>query len=90
MQQQPENDLIYLLTTLEAAEKISIYRSPFSNASDFFLSNDQLHFNATLLLIATIGELVRKELKASTFSLEELEVARNSSWYRHIDFDSLT
>lgn len=41
-------------------------------------------------LISALQELVREELKAGTFSLEELEVARNSSWYRHIDFDSLT
>lgn len=145
MQQGPENDLIYLLTVLEAAEKISIYSHSFSNASAFFNANDQLHFNATLLLIATIGdqiskvstatkdkypaipwplikgmrnrivhdyngidfeltftvataeiprliaalqELVRKELIVGTFSLEELKVARDSAWYRHIDFDA--
>jgi len=147
MQQHPENDLIYLLTSLEAAEKITIYRSPFFNALEFFESEDQLHFNASLLLIATFGdriskvsnttkekypaipwlqikgmhnrivhdydgvdfeltfiivtheiprlisdlqEVIRIELKAGNFSFEELNVARNSSWYRHIDFDAIS
>jgi uncharacterized protein with HEPN domain len=60
MQQHAENDLIYLLTSLEAAEKITIYRSPFFNALEFFESEDQLHFNASLLLIATIGDRISK------------------------------
>ena len=146
MQQHPENDLIYLLTSLEVAEKINIYSSSFFNALDFFQSEDQLRFNASLLLIATIGdriskvsdttkkkypalpwpqiegmrnrivhdydgvdfeltfvivtteipmlisklqELIRLELKAGNFSFEELNVARNSSWYSHVDFDAL-
>lgn len=60
MQQHPENDLIYLLTSLEAAEKINIYSSSFFNALDFFQSEDQLRFNASLLLIATIGDRISK------------------------------
>lgn len=60
MQQKPENDLIYLLASLEAAEKIMLYSGNFENATLFFESENQLHFNASLLLLATIGENVSK------------------------------
>lgn len=60
MQQNPENDLIYFLTSLEAAEKIILYSREFGNAVDFFEAQNQLHFNASLLLLATIGEQISK------------------------------
>ncbi len=146
MQPQPKNDLVYLLTILEAAGKINIYRSGFTDAFDFYNANDQLYFNASLLLIATIGDhvakinpatrekylsipwqqikgmrnriahdytgvdcefifeivtnevprltediekLVRAELRTRLFSYEELEIAKNSTWYRHVNFANL-
>lgn len=39
-------NLIYLLTILEAIEKIWIYTRDFSDAEAFYLSDEQLHFNA--------------------------------------------
>lgn len=146
MQPQPKNDLVYLLTILEAAGKLAIYCKGFISPIDFFQQNDQLNFNASLLLIATIGEqvakiseltksrhtnipwqkikdtrnrivhdytgidydttfqivtkeltglksqieqLIRQELMDETFSREDLEVARNSTWYRHVNFNIL-
>lgn len=145
MQQKPENDLIYLLASLEAAEKIMLYSGKFENAVLFFESENQLHFNASLLLLATIGEhvskvspdtrnkyqniswaaikafrnrivhdysgvdfeltfiiisteipklisdfqtIIQSEVNSGIFLLEEVEVARNSAWYRHVNFDS--
>lgn len=146
MQQRPENDLVYTLTVLEAAGKIKIYCSAFSNASDFFFANDQLNFNASLLLLATIGDhvakisednknkyshipwkkikslrnrvvhdyvgvdydivfeiltneipdltnaienLVKNEIACGNFSLEEVNIAAASQWYRHVHFGLL-
>ena len=146
MQPLPKNDLVYLLGILEAAGKISIYTSSFSNAFDFYQANDQLNFNASLLMVATIGDqvakvsaatkekhrdipwlkikdtrnrivhdysgvdfdityhilcteipklkiqlekLVKAELLSGTFSLEEVNVACNSTWYKHVDFSAL-
>lgn len=145
MLRKPENDLIYLLASLEAAEKIILYSGKFENAKLFFEFEDQVHFNASLLLLATIGEniskvspetrtkyqtiswdtikafrnrivhdysgvdfeltfsiisteipklisdlqvIIENEVKSGIFLKEEVEVARNSSWYRHVHFDT--
>lgn len=131
------------MTILEAAGKIGIYTKGFSSAFDFYQAHDQLNFNASLLMIATIGDqvakisettkakysdvpwlkikdtrnrivhdyagvdfdltydilhieiprlklqieqLVRAELLSGTFSREEADIARNSTWYKHVDF----
>jgi hypothetical protein len=31
----------------------------------------------------------KNDLQSGVFSMEELEIARGSSWYRHIDFSAL-
>ncbi|HLP47024.1 MAG TPA: HepT-like ribonuclease domain-containing protein [Candidatus Deferrimicrobium sp.] len=51
-----KNDLLYLLNILESIEKIHIYSRKVDTAEDFFYANDQLNFNATLNLLANIGE----------------------------------
>jgi uncharacterized protein with HEPN domain len=146
MQLHPKNDLVYFLTVLESTGKIIIYTENFNDAQTFYEANEQLNFNASLLLIATIGdqiakispvmkkryphipwvqikgmrnrivhdysgvdfdltfyivkteitqlksnfeELVKIELSSGVLSMEELEVARNSSWYQHVNFNSL-
>ena len=55
-----EKNLIYLLTILEAIEKIKIYSSDFENADDFLWSNQQLNFNGTVNLLIAIGEESKK------------------------------
>lgn len=122
-----------------------LYSGNFENAKLFFEFENQLHFIASLLLLATIGENVSKVspdtrnkyqniswdaikafrnrivhdysgvdyeltfsiisteipklisdlqiiietgVKSGVFLLEEVEVARNSSWYRHVHFDT--
>lgn len=40
-------------------------------------------------LISALQYLVRNEVSIGVLSLEELQVARNSSWYRHVNFDAL-
>lgn len=55
-----EKNLVYVLTILEAIEKIKIYSSEFGNADDFLWSNQQLNFNGTVNLLIAIGEESKK------------------------------
>ncbi len=55
-----QNDLLYLLNILESIEKIKIYSDETGTAEDFYYANDQINFNATLNLLANIGENVKK------------------------------
>ena len=55
-----EKNLVYLLTILEAIEKINIYAAEFENADDFFFANDQMNFNASQALLLAISEESRK------------------------------
>lgn len=45
--------------------------------------------NEITQLKSNFEELVKIELRSGALSIEELEVARNSSWYLHINFSSL-
>lgn len=53
-------NLAYILTALEAIEKIILYTSDFQDPEDFYEANDQLNFNGTYNLLLTIGEETRK------------------------------
>ncbi len=55
-----KNNLLYLLNILESIEKIGIYSKGTSGPEDFYGKNDQLNFNATLNLLANIGEGISK------------------------------
>jgi uncharacterized protein with HEPN domain len=55
-----EKNLVYVLTILEAIEKIKIYSSEFGNADDFLWANQQLNFNGTVNLLIAIGEESKK------------------------------
>jgi len=55
-----DKNLIYILTILEAIEKIYIYTEDFSNAHNFWKEKDQLYFNASSNLLLTIGEEAKK------------------------------
>lgn len=54
------NNVLYILTMLEAIEKSFIYTQKFINADDFFRTDDQLYFNATVNLLIAIGEESKK------------------------------
>jgi uncharacterized protein with HEPN domain len=143
MQANIKNDLLYLLGILESIGKINRYTLPCVTADDFYFFNDQMNFNASLNLLANIGELcaktsvelkrkystvdwqrvkdfrnrivhdyagldiyivfkviqtelpvlkeevqkiIREEIVLSTFDIEEVNVARGSAFYSHIDF----
>ena len=53
-------NVLYLLSVLEAIEKIKVYRNGFNSANDFFEANLQKEFNATLNVLIAIGEEARK------------------------------
>lgn len=132
---------------LESIGKIEVYTVGFNNALDFFQHDDQIHFNASLLLLINIGEqanrlsdnlrnkypsvpfqqirglrnrvahdytgidyemvfdiiktdlhslkpyliqLIQTEIAAEFFDKQELNAARQSHFYRHVDFTELT
>ena len=61
-------NLTYILTMLEAIEKIFIYSNDFEDEEDFYHANKQLNFNASVNLLIAIGEenkKIDKNLKIS-------------------------
>ena len=60
MLREERNDLFHLLNLLESIGKIERYLGNISNADDFINANDQLIYNATLTLLANIGESLSK------------------------------
>jgi uncharacterized protein with HEPN domain len=54
------NDLLYLLNILESIGKIDLYHTDAQDAKTFYELNEQLNFNASLNLLANIGESVSK------------------------------
>jgi len=54
------NDLLYLLNILEYIGKIWKYTEKINNAEELFELNEQMNLNASLTLLANIGENVSK------------------------------
>jgi uncharacterized protein with HEPN domain len=55
-----KNDLLYLLNILEYIGKIWKYTEKTNDAEELFELNDQMNLNASLTLLANIGENVSK------------------------------
>jgi len=53
-------NILYILTMLEAIEKIFIYSNEFDDEEKFYFANKQLNFNATVNLLIAIGEENKK------------------------------
>jgi len=75
-----KNDLLYLLGILESIGKIELYTEPCTTADNFYFFNDQLNFNASLNLMANIGELCAKT------SIELKNKYSNVDWQKIKDF----
>ncbi len=63
----PKN-LTYILTMLEAIEKIMLYTEEFNDEESFYFANKQLNFNAVVNLLIVCGEenkKIDKRLKTS-------------------------
>lgn len=83
--------MLYILTILEAIEKINIYSLGFEDDESFFFANKQLNFNATVNLLIASGEESKKideGLKTSTaINWKNLSAMRDkiSHDYRGVD-----
>lgn len=53
-------NITYILTILEAIEKIFIYSNNFNDEEEFYGANKQLNFNASVNLLIAIGEENKK------------------------------
>ena len=69
MLRDSKNDLFHLLNILESIGKVQKYTSEIDTAEEFIERNDQMVYNATLTLLANIGETLGK---VSDFSLVHL------------------
>ena len=89
------NDLLYLLSILESIGKILKYTEKYSEPELFFESDDQIQFNASLLLLANIGEASGKisdgaaKLFGST-QKDEWQTAINVSKDQIVDAGKIT
>lgn len=55
-----DKNLLYVLTILEAIEKIFIYTKDYKTADEFYSAEEQKTFNATVNLLIAIGEESKK------------------------------
>lgn len=88
------NDLMYLLNILESIEKILLYSKDCTDAEEFYMMNDQLNFNASLNLMANIGENIGKiseELKQIYTNIEwkQIKGFRNRVVHNYVNIDTL-
>ena len=82
MSENKRNDLLPMLVILESLGKIRVYTDGFKTAESFFIAEDQVWFNASLMLLSTIGENSGKisedlKLKYPKLSWRELRGLRN-------------
>lgn len=84
-------NILYILTMLEAIEKIFIYSSDFKDEEEFYSKNKQLNFNTTVNLLISIVEENKKidsDLKLSNkINWKNISAMRDkiSHNYRGID-----
>ena len=140
------NDLLYLINILEYIGKIWKYTEGINDADELFDKNEQMNFNASLTLLANIGEniskitdklknenkiinwqeikdfrnkivhdyggidlvivyeiitndlgmlkqeiekIIKERTKQKIFDIEEIEVCKNSNYYKYIEFKNI-
>lgn len=88
-----KNDLMYLLNILECIEKIILYSADCSDAEAFYENNEQMNFNATLNLLANMGETIGKisdELKKIYSNVDWIKIKglRNRVVHDYINIDT--
>ena len=86
------NDLLYLLNILEYIGKIWKYTENAKNAEELFELNDQLNLNASLTLLANIGENVSKiteKTKQDYYNIEwkQIKDFRNRIVHDYVGID---
>ena len=88
-----KNDLMYLLNLLESIEKILLYSKECTDAKEFYKMNDQLNFNASLNLLANIGENISKISEAlkqiyTNIEWNQIKGFRNRVVHDYINIDT--
>jgi len=86
------NDLLYLLNILEYIGKIWIYTKNTKNAEELFELNDQMNLNASLTLLANIGENVSKitdktKQEYSNIEWKQIKDFRNRIIHNYVGID---
>jgi len=87
-----KNDLLYLLNILEYIGKIAKYTEKTNDAEELFELNDQMNLNASLTLLANIGENVSKiteKLKREYSNIEwqQIKNFRNKIVHDYVGID---
>jgi uncharacterized protein with HEPN domain len=87
-----KNDLLYLLNILEYIGKIAKYTEETNDAEELFELNDQMNLNASLTLLANIGENVSKiteKLKREYSNIEwqQIKNFRNKIVHDYVGID---
>ena len=87
-----DKDLLPLLVMLESIGKIRVYTQGFADAYNFFWADDQIRFNATLMLLSNIGEYcgrVSNQLKNEygEISWKQVKGLRNRIAHDYIGID---
>ena len=87
-----KNDLLYLLNILEYIGKIWKYTEEAKNAEELLDLNDQMNFNASLTLLANIGENISKiseKLKKENPKIEwkQIKEFRNRIVHDYVGID---
>jgi len=86
------NDLMYLINILEFIGKIWKYTEGINDAEELFEKNEQMNFNASLTLLANIGENISKisdKLKYENKNIDwqEIKVFRNRIVHDYVGID---
>ena len=55
-----DKNLLYILSILEAIEKIFLYSDTYDTSENFWEANEQMNFNACLTLLIAVGEDSKK------------------------------
>ena len=87
-----KNNLLYLINILEYIGKIWKYTEKTNNAEELFELNDQMNLNASLTLLANIGENVLKitdnlKLEYSNIEWQKIKEFRNRIVHDYIGID---
>ena len=85
--------MLYLLRMMEAAQKIQLYASSFTDWESFYFSKDQLEFNACLNQLGQIGEQAKKLSRTLTdkygnISWQKIKGFRNRIIHEYIGIDT--
>jgi uncharacterized protein with HEPN domain len=87
-----KNDLLYLINILEYIGKIWKYTEEVNDADELFELNEQMNLNASLTLLANIGENVSKisdklKQKYSNIDWKQIKNFRNKIVHDYVGID---